>query len=302
LWAQLLDGRSFRGTLVNRKRSGQLYWTEQTITPVTDDNGTITHFVSVLKDITELRRKHEQEVQMRLARDVQQQFYREPAAVPGLDIAAASYLADQTGGDYFDVIPAGPDAAYVAIGDASGHGLPSALVMALTRAYVRSLAAMQLDVADILTRLNTMLAQDLDESRFVTLLLGRVDACRSELSYANAGHVPGFILDGRDGVAATMPSTGPPLGFFPRAEFRGSRMPLAPHQLVLLVTDGVTESGVTTDHEFGAERAVAYARANCEQSARRIVEGLCQAAREFSPDATPADDITSMVVKVTGRA
>ncbi len=83
LWEELLAGRTYRGTLVNRKKAGALYWAEQTITPIRSEEGEITHFVSVLKDITELRRKHEQEVQFRLAREVQQQLYQRPTAVPG---------------------------------------------------------------------------------------------------------------------------------------------------------------------------------------------------------------------------
>src|SRR5262249_26981942 len=75
LWNKILGGESFRGTLVNRKKCGQLYWTEQTITPIKDSAGAITHFVSVLKDITDLRKQQEQEFQLRLAREVQQRFY-----------------------------------------------------------------------------------------------------------------------------------------------------------------------------------------------------------------------------------
>ncbi|HEX9120005.1 MAG TPA: MASE1 domain-containing protein, partial [Terriglobales bacterium] len=75
LWNQILQGEAFRGTLVNRKKSGQLFWAEQTITPIKDSAGVITHFVSVLKDITEFRKLQEQELQLRLAREVQQRFY-----------------------------------------------------------------------------------------------------------------------------------------------------------------------------------------------------------------------------------
>ena len=95
LWNELLQGRTFRGTLVNRKKVGELYWAEQTISPIRDDEGEITQFVSVLKDVTELRRKHEQEVQLRLAREVQQRFYAAPMAFPGLDLAAASVPSER---------------------------------------------------------------------------------------------------------------------------------------------------------------------------------------------------------------
>ena len=297
LWDELLQGRAFRGTLVNRKKCGELYWAEQTITPIRNEEGGITHFVAVLKDITELRRKHEQEVQLRLAREVQQQFYRAPVALPGLDVAAASYPAAETGGDYFDFIPAPADSVYVAIGDASGHGLGSALVMALTRAYVRSFATMNLDVGEILTRVNRMLACDLEGNRFVTLLLTRIDVRNRLLCYANAGHVPGFVVGGGDSEQSIMGSTGPPMGLFAQSEFLSCELPLEPRQVVLLVTDGVTESLFDGNSQFGAERAIAYVRAHADCSARQVADGICQVARGIAGAEEQADDITSVVVK-----
>ena len=107
MWAVLLGGHPFRGTLVNSRKNGEHYWAEQTITPMKDARGTITHFVSVLKDVTVARRHQEQQTQLRLAREVQQRFYTATLRVPGFDIAASAYPAEQTGGDYFDLIMAG---------------------------------------------------------------------------------------------------------------------------------------------------------------------------------------------------
>ncbi len=301
LWDELLHGRTFRGTLVNRKKTGELYWAEQTITPIKDDAGEVTHFVSVLKDVTELRRKHEQEVQLRLARAVQQRFYQAPGALPGLDLAAASYPATETGGDYFDFVPAGEGCVYIAIGDASGHGFGAALVMALTRAYVRSFAALTLDVGEILTRVNAMLVADLEDNRFVTLLLLHLDARTGLVRYTSAGHVSGFILQGGDGHAVdwTMASTGPPMGMFAGSMFPSFEVRLEPSHVAVLVTDGVTESAGEGETEFGVERLVAYVGRHSDQSARDIAHGVCGAARGFAGATPQADDITSVVVKMT---
>jgi len=298
LWHDILGGHPFRGTLVNRKRGGELYWAEQTITPITNDEGEITHFVSVLKDITELRRKQEQEVQLRLARQVQQQFNRGPIALPGLDVSAASHPAAETGGDYFDFIRPSDDVMYVAIGDASGHGFSSALVIALTRAYVRSFATLDLDVCEILSRVNRMLTGDLEDNRFVTLLLARFDARRRLLSYASAGHVPGYVLCHGGAVQAVLESTGPPLGVFAHAEFPHHEVRLEKNQTVLLVTDGVTESEGENDEPFGAERLLEYVRGHRDWSAHHVTTGIYQAARAFAGTRPQVDDITSVVAKV----
>jgi len=106
MWKTLLRGESYGGTLVNRKKTGELYWANQAITPIRGPEGHITHFVAVLKDVTDVRKDHEQEVQLHLARAVQRRFYPQEPRLPGFDIAAASYPADETGGDYFDFIEA----------------------------------------------------------------------------------------------------------------------------------------------------------------------------------------------------
>jgi len=126
LWSRLLDGHSSEATIVNRKKSGELYHARQTITPITDGAGTLTHFVSVMQDVTEILKKQEQEVQLRLARQVQQKFYRAAPTVSGFDVAAGAYPAYQTSGDYFDFISLPHGRLLIAVGDVEGHGFGSA--------------------------------------------------------------------------------------------------------------------------------------------------------------------------------
>jgi hypothetical protein len=91
--------------------------------------------------------------------------------------------------------------------------------MALTRAYVRCFAAMQLELDDILVRVNQMLLKDLEHGHFVTLFLASLNPDRRSLSYASAGHVPGFIFLDSGQVKCTLDSTGPPLGLFSGSKF-----------------------------------------------------------------------------------
>lgn len=298
LWKSILEGQPFRGTLVNRKKTGELYWAEQTITPIRDHIGNITHFVSVLKDVTQLRKNQEREVQLCLAREVQQRFYATVTPVPGLDIAAAAYPMKETGGDYFDFFTMPSGSVCVGIGDVSGHGFDSALVMALTRAYVRSFAEVESDVGEILTKVNRMLFADLRDERFVTLLLVRLDRSNGSLAYASAGHVPAFLLDGSGDVDAVMRGIGPPLGLFGNFKFVSTVLPVKAHQLLLLLTDGITETATSEDVQFGSDRALDYVRAHRQDSAQQIAEGVCQAARYFAGGEQQLDDLTSVVVKM----
>jgi sigma-B regulation protein RsbU (phosphoserine phosphatase) len=174
-----------------------------------DEADNVTHFISVSQDITEIRKKQEQEFQLQLARDVQQRFYAPVPTVPGFDIGASVHPADETGGDYFDFIPMADGSLVIAVADAKGHGFSSALVMALTRAYVRCFAALQLELDEILARVNQMLLKDLEHGHFVTLFLARIHLPHKLLSYASAGHVPGFVFLESGDVKCTMDSTGP---------------------------------------------------------------------------------------------
>lgn len=299
LWDQILGGEAYRGMLVNRRKSGELYWTEQTITPIKDSEGTITHFVSVLKDITELRKQQMQEAQLRLAHKVQQRFYLgTPISLEGFDIASAAYPAQETGGDYLDHFSIGNGNLCIGIGDVSGHGLDSALVMALTRAYVRSFAEVQEDLGEILSRVNHMLITDqLEHDRFVTLLLVCLDERRNVLSYASAGHIPGFVMSASGTIERVLESSGPPLGLFHDARFVTSTVSLSPQQLVVLLTDGAPETSTSANVEFGTSGVLEYVRAHRDEPAHELAEGLYRATRAFAGEEPQRDDVTDVIIK-----
>lgn len=299
LWGQILDGQAYRGMLVNRKKSGELYWTEQTITPIKDSAGAITHFVSVLKDVTELRKQQMQEAQLRLARKVQQRFYSDTMiSLDGFDIASAAYPAQETGGDYLDCFSMANGRICIGIGDVSGHGLDSALVMALTRAYVRSFAQVETDLGEILSKVNHMLITDhLDHDRFVTLLLVCLDGPNACLSYASAGHIPGFLMNGSGTIDNVLESSGPPLGLFGDAHFATSTVPLQSEQLVILLTDGAAETSTSGNVEFGTDGVLEYVRAHRHNPAHDLAEGIYRATRAFAGEEPQRDDVTDVIIK-----
>lgn len=300
LWNRILSGQPYRGTIINRKKTGELYWSEQTITPMKDDDGKITHFVSVLKDVTEQIQQREHEVEMRLARAVQQRFYRRSATLPGFDICTVAHPANETGGDYVDLIPMPDDCLGIAIGDVGGHGFDSALVMAETRAYLRAFARTSRDLGEILTQVNRALLEDFEETKYVTLLLACIDPRQRSLVYANAGHVSGYLLRNSGEVGYVMESLNLPLGFFPDARYSASEViPLESGEIVALLTDGITEMAAPGEVEFfEARRAIAYIGEHRQESAQQIVEGLYQAARTFAEDQPQKDDVSLIVFKV----
>jgi sigma-B regulation protein RsbU (phosphoserine phosphatase) len=172
--------------------------------------------------------------------------------------------------------------------------------MALTRAYVRCFAGMQLELDEILVQVNQMLLQDLKHGDFVTLFLARLDATHRTLSYASAGHIPGLIFFGSGEIKCKLESTGPPLGLFPASEFSLRQgIPLDPGNIAVFLTDGVIESTTPRGNEFGAERLLDQIRALGHDSASNIADGIYHATRTFAQGNFQDDDITSVIIKAT---
>lgn len=299
LWGRLTAGESFQGTIINRKKSGDLFWSEQTISPIKNQAGVTTHFVSVLKDMTALRKQLERDFQLGLAREIQQRLYGATASLPGFDIAAGAYPADETGGDYFDFIPQPDGSLYIVIADISGHGFGSALVMAEVRASLRAYAAMVPEIAQIFSLVNRSLAATLEGNGFVTMFLGRLNPHQRTLEYASAGHEPGYLLRRSGEIGTTLASSAPPLGLFPDHQFPSSHTVALEHgDTILLLTDGITESAASDSSFFGAEGALTFVRGQPLSTSHELVYGLYQAARAFAGNALQRDDILSVICRV----
>jgi sigma-B regulation protein RsbU (phosphoserine phosphatase) len=300
LWRTVLSGEVYRAAIVNRRRDGSTFPSEQTITPVRDESGRICKFVSVMRDVTALKRAQEQDVEMRLARLVQQKLY--PGAPPrlaGFDLAGAAFPADQTCGDYYDFLPMADGRLGLAVGDVSGHGFSAALLMAETRAYLRSLARTERALDAVLDALNAFLVADTEDHRFVTLVLALLDPARRSLAFASAGHIQGYVLDAAGATKHVLRATSPPLGLFEDAAFTvGGELPLTKGDLLLLLTDGAAEAQRRDGSFFETERVLDVVREARGEGAERIVALIHAAVAAFAPGEPQRDDITAVVCRV----
>jgi PAS domain S-box-containing protein len=277
--------------------------------PVPDARGRTIGVQGVFWDVT-ARRQAEEELartlaELRVARRIQQRLF--PTAAPllasglpvGFDLGGASYPAEAIGGDYYDYLALPDGSLAVAVGDVSGHGIGPALLMALARAYLHACAGVPADVGTILARVNRLLVPDMEGDRYLTLLLAQFDPRARQLVYASAGHTPGYVLDAAGAVKRTLESTGMPLGISPEVSIGTSAaVPLHPGDLVLFLTDGVTEARDPSGHPFGAQRALDVVRVYRQASAGQVVENLYHAVRAFTHNAPQRDDITATVIKV----
>jgi phosphoserine phosphatase RsbU/P len=112
------------------------------------------------------------------------------------------------------------------------------------------------------------------------------------------GHVPGLVFRDSGDVKHTLDSTGPPLGLFPVSNLSlPQAIQVDPGEIIVFLTDGVTESTTPDGHQFGTERLFDQIRALGHRSASSIADGLYQATREFVQGDIQDDDITSVIIK-----
>ena len=145
---------------------------------------------------------------LNLAKEVQQNLLpKNNLKVNGFDIAGKSVYCDETGGDYYDFITIGNNDKHkigVAIGDVSGHGISSALLMATVRSSLRQRASLTGNIAKIISDVNRQLAQDVEDSgQFMTMFFLALDTATRQLEWVRAGHDPGIVYDtGSDSFSA----------------------------------------------------------------------------------------------------
>ena len=181
----------------------------------------------------------------------------------------------------------------------TGHGIGPALLMAETRAYLRSLASSSEDIGEILTTANRILSEDIGDERYVTLFLGKIDPATRLFSYASAGHPTGYLLGSNGEIKNLLKRTAVPLGINPEAKYPPAvPVPWQSGDILLVLTDGIEEAMAPDETFFGIERTLGVVRQQRDKSAREIADALYRAAREFCGTGAQLDDVTAIVIKV----
>ena len=246
-----------------------------------------------------------QEEDRRIARAIQQGLL--PKRMPtfsGFKISGRSSTANSVGGDCFDFIPMlveDGECLGVLVGDASGHGMGAALLIAETRAFLRALVLTCRDVGTLLTLANQRLASDIVSDHFVTLFFMRLARPQS-LLYTSAGHWPGYVLDRGGQIRAVLRATGLPLGIDSEEKYPvPPALSLEPGELVVLLTDGIVEAESSDRNQFGLERTLGIVRAHQQETPDEILEALFDALSDFCANKFQ-DDLTAVIIQAQGVA
>jgi sigma-B regulation protein RsbU (phosphoserine phosphatase) len=239
-----------------------------------------------------------------LAKEVQQALLpRSDPQICGLDIASTSVYCDETGGDYFDYLEGDeldPGKISVVIGDVSGHGVSSALLMATARAFLRQRSGLPGSICQIVSDVNRQLTRDVAESGgFMTLFYLTIDAKNHSLSWVRAGHDPAILYDPATDTFEELHGTGVALGVQADARFEANeKNDLLSNQTIFLGTDGIWEARNPQDEMFGKDRIHNIMRQNHEAGANEILAVCFNTLSRFIEDRALEDDVTMIVIKL----
>ncbi len=246
---------------------------------------------------TEERRELERELE--LSQVVQKALLPQQApSVPGLDVAVFSQPSHIIGGDFFDFFHFRDGAFGLAIADVAGHGVSASLIMASLQTALRTLAPLHNQPADLLNHLNRFFIHNIHFSSFVTLFAGRLESDAQLLHYSNAGHNPPLLLCTQ--ANGTLPltwlsTTGPAIGLVEGFLHQTKSVAIHPDDLLVLYTDGVTETMNSQKEQFGEERLANLVQQQADQPARELVQALRNELTQFTDDRPLSDDLTIVV-------
>jgi sigma-B regulation protein RsbU (phosphoserine phosphatase) len=230
----------------------------------------------------------------REAAEIQQSLLvDEPPPFPGFEIACRTLPAEEVGGDFFDFYPLSPEMLGLSIGDASGHGLPAALLVRDVVTGLRMGIERDLKIASVFEKLNGVIHRSALSSRFVSLFYGEIET-NGNLIYVNAGHQPPLLFQ-KDSVQE-LRRGGTVIGPVAEARFQRGMAKLAPGGVIILCTDGIVERRGARG-EFGIEGVQEVVSGSIDKPAGEILDRLFAAAAEYGKARPWEDDATAVVVK-----
>jgi sigma-B regulation protein RsbU (phosphoserine phosphatase) len=258
-----------------------------------------------MNEMTEgLIERDQMQASLDLAREVQQAFLpREIPSFAGLDIAARIVYCDETGGDYYGFLESNSNSSKhlnLVIGDVSGHGISSALLMATGRALLRQRTALPGSIERVVTDVNRLLCRDFEEpGGFMTLFYLAVDLEEKRLSWVRAGHDPAIFYDPDKDVFEELRGEGMALGIDENHVYqKNTRHGLAPGQIFVLATDGIWEAHNSSGEMYGKDPMLRIIQKYSDEDANGILTACLFSVETFRDGVAPEDDVTLIVIKV----
>ena len=216
-----------------------------------------------------------------------------------VEICGSLVPAREVGGDLFDYFLR-DEKLFFCIGDVSGKGAPSAMLMAVTHALFRSASAHESNPARIMQTINETVCQGNESNMFVTMFIGVLDLPTGHLCYCNAGHDSPMIVDHSEStiqysILECIPHI--PVGAFDDMKYGVQETQLQPDSTLFLYTDGLTEAMSKDLEQFGVERMEAVLATCTDKHPKDILEKMTEEVHKFVKTAEQSDDLTMLAIR-----
>jgi len=244
--------------------------------------------------------QEKQRKELALAQEIQRGLLpQKNPEVEGYDIVGTNIPCLQVGGDYYDFLEIDEDRMGIVIADVSGKGVGSALLMASLSAAVQTEAHAGYNIDDVAGRLNNLVHRTTAPNLFISFFYCELNTKTGDLRYLNSGHNPPIVLDKKKKVTH-LESCGLCLGMFPAQVYKSSVIKLNPGEIVLLYTDGLTESRDKNNQELTEEGLSKILKKHYKLPAAELMQAIFDDLEVFTDGADPMDDMTLVIIKRNG--
>ncbi len=213
------------------------------------------------------------------------------------DVHAEMIPAKEVGGDFYDYFLIDDDLLGILVGDVSGKGVPAAILMAASRAMLRSAAMSGIGPADVLRHVNNLLEESTAPSMFVSAFYGIIDLRSGLIEYCNGGHDEPVVIHADGTHERLTGSANIALGAVPNQDFTAAALRLTHGDTVLLFTDGVTEAMNSRREMFTEDGLLNFVATAKTSTPAETVHGVLAAIHNFTEGAAQSDDITLLAVR-----
>ena len=242
--------------------------------------------------------------EMQVAQEIQHSLLpRRVPEVSGYDIASYYKAAKEVGGDYYDFMNVDNDTLGVVVADVSGKGVPGSLVMTMIRTAMRMEARGNHSAADVMSRMNEFVMDDMKKGMFVTVFYVILDSRNRVISYSSAGHNPMILFRAETRETYFLNPRGFPVGInLPddrlfKKSIDVEKIKLKKDDMLIIYTDGVTEAMNEKREQYGEERLLHLIRENADKSPQEFIDSLNEDISRFTGDEPQNDDITVVSIK-----